>query len=79
MNVGAYIPLAFSKEGRGATGDPRPSLTERYPSRDAYVGGIRMAARRLEGEGFLLSEDAAIIIQQAASTPLFAQGGFERR
>ena len=79
MNIGAFIPLAFSKEGRGASGDPRPSLTERYQSRDAYVGRIRTAARRLEGEGFLLPEDAAIIIEQAASTPLFAAGGLERR
>jgi hypothetical protein len=80
MLIGAYVPFSSSKAGREGSGDPRKALTERYESRDAYVDKVRNAARRLEGEGFLLPEDAAVIIQAAASSPLFAPGGgFERR
>ena len=33
---------------------------------------VRIAAQDLVARGFLLSEDAAVIVQQAASTNLFA-------
>jgi hypothetical protein len=69
MLIGAYLPFAYSRESRSGQGDPRPSVSERYPTRDAYVDRIRSAARRLVGEGFMLPEDAAITIQQAASNP----------
>jgi hypothetical protein len=46
-------------------------VTERYQSRDQYVGQIRQASTNLMHEGFLLQDDAAVIIQAAASTPLF--------
>jgi hypothetical protein len=35
------------------------------------VSRIRTAARELERDGFLLPEDAAIIIQSAAQSPLW--------
>jgi hypothetical protein len=70
MLIGAYLPFAYSKAGRGGQEDPRLSITERYASRDAYVDRVRGAARRLVGEGFMLPEDAAIVVQSAASTPI---------
>jgi len=81
MLIGAYLPFAYSKAGREGSGDPRLSLTERYANRDAYVERVRGAARLLQGEGFLLPEDAAIIIQAAASSKAFATsgGGLDRR
>lgn len=42
-------------------------------SRDDYVNRIRGSARKLVGDGFLLPEDAAIIVQEAASSHAFAK------
>ncbi len=67
MLVGAYKPFAATKAEREAAGDARPSLAERYRNRDDYVNRIRAASRALIQDGFLLPEDAAIIVQAAAS------------
>ncbi len=72
MLVGGFVPFAFSKTGRESQGDPRLSITERYPDRSAYVDRVRNAARRIVAEGFMLPEDAATIVQQAASNPNLA-------
>jgi len=36
---GSFIPFAATRAERLATGDTRPSIEERYPNKDAYVGG----------------------------------------
>jgi hypothetical protein len=46
-------------------------VLERYKTRNEYVDRIRIAARELESQGFLLPDDAAIIIQSAAENPLW--------
>ena len=65
-------PFAATKAERERTGDARPSIEERYHGRDDYVNRIRIAAQDLLARGFLLPEDAAVIVQEAASTNLFA-------
>jgi hypothetical protein len=55
--AGAFLPFAQAK------------IVERYKGRDDYVNRIRQAARALQAEGFLLPEDAAVIINAAASMP----------
>jgi hypothetical protein len=72
MLVGSFLPFAATKAERERGGDTRPSLEERYHGRDDYVNQIRIAARDLMAQGFLLSDDAAVIVQEAASTRLFA-------
>jgi hypothetical protein len=72
MLVGAYTPFARSKAQREAANDGRPSLAERYRNRDDYVDRIRVASRRLVQEGFLLPDDAAVIVEAAASSRAFA-------
>jgi hypothetical protein len=72
MLVGSFTPFAATKAERARTGDPRPSIEERYHGRDDYVNRVRIAAEDLKGRGFLLSEDAAVIVQEAASSNLFA-------
>jgi len=67
MLIGAYTPFAATKAEREASGDSRLSLAERYRNRDDYVNRIRVSSRDLMREGFLLPEDAAVIIQEAAS------------
>jgi Alpha/beta hydrolase domain len=54
--AGAFLPFSDSK------------IAERYKNRDDYVNRIRIAARELEAQGFLLPDDAAVIIAAAAAT-----------
>ena len=61
--VGSAIPLPVSREDRIASGDPRPSIQERYASREEYLGRVRAAAERLVSEGYLLPEDADTVVR----------------
>jgi hypothetical protein len=46
-------------------------MLERYKTRNEYVSLIRTAARDLEREGFLLPDDATIIVHSATQSPLW--------
>ena len=71
MLVGSFSPFVATKAERERTGDTRPSIGERYRSRDDYVNRVRVAAQDVMARGFLLPEDAAVIVQEAASSKLF--------
>ena len=45
--VGGYIPFAKTKAERLASGDPRPSLEERYGLHKGYMCVVRKAAAEL--------------------------------
>ncbi len=62
---GGFIPFAETRTERIASGDPRPSLEERYGSHDAYVRRVRETANRLVRERLLLAEDAERIVANA--------------
>jgi Alpha/beta hydrolase domain len=62
---GAFIPFAKSKAEREATGDPRLSIEERYPTKDAYVAAVKKATDNLLAERTLLPADAAFLNKQA--------------
>jgi Alpha/beta hydrolase domain len=62
---GSFIPFAPTKAERLATGDPRPSIEERYPTKEAYVAAFKKAADDLVARRFLLSDDAARLIAEA--------------
>jgi hypothetical protein len=62
---GSFIPFAESLAERLASGDPRLSLEERYGDHEGYVDAVRDAAERLVSDGFLLAEDAEVLIQEA--------------
>lgn len=68
--VGAYRPFARVQAARD--GGP-PSLAERYADQQDYVNKVRAAAHAAEAEGFLLPEDAAVIVNAAAETPVLEQ------
>jgi hypothetical protein len=68
--VGAFLPFAQTKD---STDGRHPSLAERYKDQSDYMNRIRVAARVVETEGFLLPEDAAVIINSAAVAPIFKQ------
>ena len=62
---GSFIPFAATRSERITTGDPRPSIEERYPNRAAYVAAIREAASDLVARRHLLQPDAARLIAEA--------------
>ncbi|MDV3133818.1 alpha/beta hydrolase domain-containing protein [Mycobacterium sp. 29Ha] len=45
----------------------RPSVTERYPSREDYIVAARTAAESLVAERFLLADEVEAIVQKAAA------------
>jgi hypothetical protein len=67
---GSFIPFAATKAERLASGDPRLSLAERYPSHDCYVNSVTYAVKKLIHERFLLEEDAQRIIDAATASTI---------
>lgn len=63
---GSFLAFAAAQGARRA-GDPRPSLAERYTSRDAYLGAYTRAARQLLEDGLLLAEDLPEIFDLGAA------------
>jgi hypothetical protein len=62
---GSFIAFARTKGEREAEDDPRPSLEERYGSRDAYAAQVKAAATALVAGRLLLPEDAERFVAQA--------------
>jgi hypothetical protein len=62
---GSFIPFAPTRAERSSTGDSRPALDERYPTRGAYVEAVRRAASDLVKQRFLLANDAAALVAEA--------------
>jgi hypothetical protein len=62
--LGSRIPFARSAAERKASGDPRPSIEERYPSRDAYIAKARAVTEDLVSRGYLLTGDAAHVMRR---------------
>ena len=62
---GSFLGFPHTGEDREQTGDPRPSILERYPTRADYLSKITEAAMALQQEGFLLAEDALEMIRRA--------------
>ncbi|HUP39078.1 MAG TPA: alpha/beta hydrolase domain-containing protein [Vicinamibacterales bacterium] len=63
--IGGFIPFAKTKTERTASGDPRLSLEERYVDHAGYVRAVKAAADKLVSEGYLLADDAAVMVKQA--------------
>jgi Alpha/beta hydrolase domain len=64
---GSYIPFARTRADREKTNDPRPSVEERYQSRDEYLALVTKAANDLVAKGYLLKEDVSRIVEQAGT------------
>ena len=62
---GSFIAFAATRAERDADDDPRPSLAERYSSREAYVAKVEAAAAALVAERLLLPADAAAFVAAA--------------
>jgi hypothetical protein len=66
--AGGMIPFATTRAERLASGDPRPSLEERYTDHNGYVEAVKRAAARAVAQGFLLQPDADALIAQASAS-----------
>jgi hypothetical protein len=64
--TGSTIPFPETPEHRAQTGDPRPSIKDRYGDAAGYVRAIEAAARRLVAERLMLEEDVARCVAAAA-------------
>ncbi|HEX2036028.1 MAG TPA: alpha/beta hydrolase domain-containing protein [Chloroflexota bacterium] len=61
---GSTIP--FPVTAREGSGDPRPSIAERYRDRADYLARVRDAAHELVAQRYLLAEDVDTVVQLAA-------------
>jgi hypothetical protein len=64
--AGATLPFARTRAEREGKGDPRPSIAERYRSREAYLARVRAAATALAAARYLLDEDIETSLTFAA-------------
>jgi hypothetical protein len=60
--IGSTIPFPRTPAERIARNDPRPSIAERYASRDAYLERVRAAATRLVRQRYLIESDVEDIV-----------------
>jgi hypothetical protein len=65
--MGSTLPFARAARERAATGDPRPSIEERYAGRDDYLVRVRGVAEELVGARYLLAEDVDAVVARAGS------------
>ena len=61
----SFFPV--TREQRAATGDPRPSLEERYGGRAGYLARVRDATEELVEQRYVLEEDADLVAGNAAA------------
>ncbi len=73
--IGAFHPFPATKKARAAARDPRPSIEERYTSKEDYTTKVNAAIDALAADGFLLPADRARLEKLAAErwTQLTAQ------
>ena len=72
--IGSAIPFPPTRQERQASGDPRLSIEERYPSREDYLERVRQAALALINDRYLLAEDLETIVSQATQHYELLQG-----
>ena len=65
--MGSFIPFAKTKADREKTGDPRPSIEERYSSKEEYLKKVDAAGRELVAQHFLLESDVEKIKEKASA------------
>ncbi len=64
---GSYLPFAATRQDRLATGDPRPSLEERYGDSAGYLNTLEAAAAALVRDRLLLPADAERYLREATA------------
>jgi hypothetical protein len=65
--VGSFIPFAKTKAERESSGDTRPSIEERYKSREDYLDKLESAAKPLVSQRLLLDRDVSKVKEKASA------------
>jgi hypothetical protein len=63
---GMSLFFARTADERAAKHDPRPSIAERYSSRNAYLEQVRAATQTLAADRYILEEDIEVCVADAA-------------
>lgn len=66
MLRGAWVPLAATKVQREKTNDPRPSLEERYASKDDFMTRVKTTIEKLIEQRLMLGSDLEPQMKQAS-------------
>ena len=61
---GSYLPFPRNAVERKQSGDPRKSIAERYPDREAYLAQFARATDELIRQRWILPEDRAPLLQR---------------
>jgi hypothetical protein len=69
---GSCLPLPLDKAAREASGDPRPSIAERYRDGADYVARVQAVVTALMADRLLLAEDAERYLDRARREPRVA-------
>ena len=69
---GSCLPFPADKAARQASGDPRPSIAERYASGADYVAKVQAVVAALAKDRLLLAEDAERYLERARREPRVA-------
>ena len=64
--MGSTVPFTFTRQERQDRTDPRPSVEERYASKDDYLDRVEGVARELVSERYMLEEDVERVGQMAS-------------
>lgn len=65
--TGSFVPFPRTEAERQRTQDPRPSVEERYKTRNDFLQLITKSANDLAAKGYLRSEDIPRIAEQAGA------------
>jgi hypothetical protein len=65
--MGSTLPFARTAAERQASGDPRPSLAERYGDREGYLARVRSDAQAMVAARHLLAEDVDAVVERAGA------------
>jgi hypothetical protein len=65
--IGSFEPFSKTREEREKSGDPRPSIAERYSGKQDYLDRVEKAARELVSQSFLLPADVDAVLKRASA------------
>ena len=74
--AGQFVPFAKTKAERMNSGDPRPSIEERYPSFAAYFSAVEKAIDEMIAKRLMLPEDKAANVNRLTRRAM-ATGAFK--
>ena len=63
--AGSFDPFARTRKDRDQSGDPRPSIAERYKNQSDYLRRVSQASEDLVRQRFLLAHDLPAVLQRA--------------